>query len=258
MSTLMKYKALMLDFDGTTAVSSLTAKPTTRVKAAILEANKKIHVGIATGRPYPYIKDILKDLAISGPCIVNDGAMVINASTKEIYYERSIDISLIPRIIAILKEQAISFSLHDSGRDVKYSSRYIPKKPTSIFTIGADEIYTDAAYQKLIRLPSLHVTKYVSWANGLPGILTTHAEATKQHGIMEVAKALGISTHEIIGVGDGYNDFPLLMACGLKVAMGNAVPELKAIADYIAPTVEEDGVADVIEKFILNTPLRSS
>lgn len=41
------------------------------------------------------------------------------------------------------------------------------------------------------------------------------------------------------------------MACGFKVAMGNAVDEVKAIADYIAPPVEEDGVADVIEKFIL-------
>lgn len=45
--------------------------------------------------------------------------------------------------------------------------------------------------------------------------------------------------------------FLFLMACGLKVAMGNAVSELKTIADYIAPTIDEDGVADVIEKFIL-------
>jgi len=69
--------------------------------------------------------------------------------------------------------------------------------------------------------------------------------------IFKVAKILGIDTHEIIGIGDGYNDFPLLMACGLKVAMGNAVEDLKAIADYIAPTVSQDGVADVINKFVL-------
>lgn len=41
------------------------------------------------------------------------------------------------------------------------------------------------------------------------------------------------------------------MACGLKVAMGNAVQDLKEIADYIAPSVDEDGIADVIEKFVL-------
>lgn len=62
---------------------------------------------------------------------------------------------------------------------------------------------------------------------------------------------MGISTSEIIGIGDHYNDFPLLMACGFKVAMGNAVPELKAIADYIAPSVENNGLADVLEKFVL-------
>ena len=46
---------------------------------------------------------------------------------------------------------------------------------------------------------------------------------------------------------------PLLMACGLKVAMGNGVPELKEIADYVAPSVDEDGISDVIEKFVLRT-----
>ncbi|MBI5619841.1 HAD hydrolase family protein, partial [Candidatus Gottesmanbacteria bacterium] len=80
----------------------------------------------------------------------------------------------------------------------------------------------------------------------------THTDASKLHGIVEVARHLNIKTEEIIGVGDGYNDFPLLMASGLKIAMGNAVPELKEIADFVAPTVDEDGVATVIEKFILS------
>ncbi|KKS86821.1 MAG: hypothetical protein UV61_C0006G0022 [Candidatus Gottesmanbacteria bacterium GW2011_GWB1_43_11] len=75
--------------------------------------------------------------------------------------------------------------------------------------------------------------------------------ASKLHGIHRVSQLLPVEPHEIIGVGDGYNDFPLLMACGLKIAMGNAVPDLKAIADFVAPGVEEDGVAVVIEKFIL-------
>lgn len=85
------------------------------------------------------------------------------------------------------------------------------------------------------------------------GVLINHIDATKQQGVFELEKRLGIARSEMIGVGDSYNDFPLLMACGLKVAMGNAIPELKEIADYIAPSVNEDGVVDVIEKFILNS-----
>ena len=78
----------------------------------------------------------------------------------------------------------------------------------------------------------------------------SHAEATKQHAVLKYAELMGIKTEEIIGIGDGYNDFALLMACGLKVAMGNAVADVKAIADYIAPSVDDDGIADIIEKFI--------
>jgi hydroxymethylpyrimidine pyrophosphatase-like HAD family hydrolase len=62
---------------------------------------------------------------------------------------------------------------------------------------------------------------------------------------------LGVKYEEIIGVGDSYNDYSLLMASGLKVAMGNAVKELKDVADYIAPSVDEDGLAEVIERYII-------
>lgn len=47
------------------------------------------------------------------------------------------------------------------------------------------------------------------------------------------------------------NDLPLFEASGFKVAMGNACPELKAVADYIAPSVTEDGLAHVVDRYIL-------
>jgi len=83
-------------------------------------------------------------------------------------------------------------------------------------------------------------------------VYATHATATKQHGILELAKRYKIRPEEIIGVGDQEIDYPLLMACGLKVAMGNAAQSLKDIADYVAPSVEEDGAAEVIERFLLS------
>lgn len=63
---------------------------------------------------------------------------------------------------------------------------------------------------------------------------------------------IDIKKDEIIGVGDGYNDLALFEAVGLKVAMGNGVEELKAKADYITKHVDKDGLADVIEKFVLS------
>ena len=107
-------------------------------------------------------------------------------------------------------------------------------------------------YQKLKTNPAVHVTKSISGINPRDETIhVTSCEATKQVAVVKFAQALKIETKEIIGIGDSYNDFPLLMACGLKVAMSNATADIKEIADYIAPSYEKDGVAEVIEKFIL-------
>ncbi|MDZ7548132.1 HAD hydrolase family protein, partial [Clostridium perfringens] len=65
------------------------------------------------------------------------------------------------------------------------------------------------------------------------------------------AKHLGIKREEIITLGDAGNDLHMIEYAGLGVAMGNAFDEIKEIADYITDTNENDGVAKVIEKFIL-------
>jgi hydroxymethylpyrimidine pyrophosphatase-like HAD family hydrolase len=56
----------------------------------------------------------------------------------------------------------------------------------------------------------------------------------------------------VIAIGDGHNDMPLLEAAGLKVAMGNAPDEVKQLADYVAPSLADDGVAAAIDKFVLS------
>ena len=66
------------------------------------------------------------------------------------------------------------------------------------------------------------------------------------------ANYLGIKPEEVICVGDAGNDVHMLEYAGLSVAMGNAFDDIKAIADYVTHTNEEDGVAHVIEKFILS------
>lgn len=248
----MKYKALIVDIDGTLAPSKEKTLPSKKVRDAIFKAKDHIHIGIATGRPLFLIEDIVKHLDLSGPSIINDGAMVIDLNTRTLLYERLIPEKELFDAITILKKYDIPFSVHDDHKDILHDHTYRMNRPVSIFTYGVELDRAHSAFEELTNIPTIHVTKYVSWHNGLTGILVSHTEATKQHGIFEAAKALNISTSEIIGVGDGYNDFPLLMACGLKVAMGNAVDDLKAIADYIAPDVKDDGVADVIEKFVLN------
>lgn len=125
------------------------------------------------------------------------------------------------------------------------------KKVSMFFSV---DTYTseqaDRIVDKLSKLP--RIVAYKAKHKAGYGVNVSHVNATKLHGVEIIMKHAHLKREEIIGVGDGYNDFPLLMASGLKVAMGNAVEDLKAIADYVTLPVEEDGVAEVIEKFILS------
>lgn len=239
------YKALITDCDGTLVLSQRLALPSKLVTDAIKKASKLIHIGIATQREFANAKPILEYLHLSGPSIVSGGAQVIDGKTFRILREEVIKTDSLNKVIEILtefkKESGLPFFIQKSDEE---------DKPLSIFLGGLNLEQVDNLKRRLAIIDNIAVNKVVPWDSEF-GVVITAALATKQHGIFEVAKILGINTHEIIGVGDSYNDFPLLMACGLKVAMGNAVEDLKAIADYIAPSVEEDGIVDVINKFVL-------
>lgn len=248
----LQYKALMIDLDGTLVKNAQNALPSKRVIETVNKAGEYLHTGIATGRPLFMIEHILKNVQFSGLSILNDGAQIIDVKTKKVYKEQEINREDIPSIKEILiKEDAPQVAVQDATQDIPFKKSTLPEKIFAIIAFKLSEKQADIITEKIRNVPTLHAYKFHAWENGF-GVNISHISATKQHGILEVARLLNISTQEIIGIGDSYNDFPLLMACGLKVAMGNAIEDLKAIADYVAPTVEQDGVADVIEKFILS------
>ena len=249
----MKYKALFLDLDGTT-VNHMGNEPSKRVTAAVKQLKGKLRVCIATGRPYFAARPVFDHLEITGPSVLTNGVQIYDPTQKKIVSEKVIDRSLVPEIYQICKEHTTksksSIQIFDGTKDVEFKEDHIDKALSVFVTELTDEV-ADTIMQKLNNFNQIVVHKGNSFNKELRCLDITNSLASKLHSIQEVSQLLGISTHEIIGVGDGYNDFPLLLACGLKFAMGNAVPELKEIADFVAPPVERDGVAVIIEKFIL-------
>lgn len=75
----------------------------------------------------------------------------------------------------------------------------------------------------------------------------------KAKSIAKLLEKLGLTKEEIIACGDGFNDRSMIEYAGLGVAMANAVDAVKEVADFITLSNEEDGVAYVIEKFILES-----
>lgn len=75
-------------------------------------------------------------------------------------------------------------------------------------------------------------------------------DATKGNAVRFLAELWGIKKEEIMACGDQDNDIEMLLAAGTKVAMGNGSEALKAVADYVTDTVDNDGVPEAVEKFI--------
>lgn len=247
-----KYKALILDVDGTIIPNKIDGLPSKKIINSILKANKILHVGVATSRPFAILSHIAKSLKLSGPSIINAGARVIDISSQKIFWEQLIDVKSIKNLAEIFRKYNLDANINDNDKENKLSKNYIPYKPLTGWTLAVSPRMANILVKEISKIPNLIAHKLPSWTGGNKVTVSfTHTLATKKHALQELAKILKIETREIIGVGDGHNDLLLISSCGLKVAMGNAVDELKKIADYIAPSVADDGVADIIEKFIL-------
>lgn len=251
----MKYKALISDVDGTLVINRAGSIHSQAVYEAIQKAKQQILVGVATARPLEKTLSIINTLELNAPCILTGGAQVYDPVQKRILKEKVLTSEQIQVISEIGRESNIPLLISDATHDENIVNASRIKKPLDIYTYPLEYSQAQEFIEKISHIKTIAVHRTPAWDEGSDKkihVVISHPQATKQQGIFEVAEVLGISTQEIIGIGEGYNDFPLLMACGLKIAMGNAVEDVKAIADHIVPSVEQDGVVYAIENFILS------
>jgi len=249
----------MLDIDGTVVPYDYNALPSERIINAIQKARELVSVSLVTGRSYGFTKPVLEALNLhKGYIVLNNGAQVLDLATLKLLYDQPINMDDAEEIVEELFKEKLEFFIKQEVFGLSYQHHPFRKsdiltKPYYFFT---NEKYPEDVIDRIMKKLSIltNVTMYKS-SHSDPArfaFTASHAKATKLHGIICIMEKLNISKDEVIGVGDSYNDFPLLMASGLKIAMGNAIDELKAIADFVTPSVHDDGVATVIEKFILN------
>ena len=104
----------------------------------------------------------------------------------------------------------------------------------------------EQAWQELKRFDSLELVGSLKY-----NIEINAAGVNKGKGLLELGEILGISREEIMAFGDGDNDIAMLREVGFGVAMENADEEVKAVADYVTGSNDEDGVAKAIARFVL-------
>lgn len=250
----MKFKAIVSDVDGTLVNSAIDALPSARVIEVIRNVQKAgIHFSIATGRPLSYVTKIVDVLQLSSPIIVQGGASVYDPVKKVVLWEQTITPAAVKKIIEVLKNERYKYdAVIDGTPHIDLSDDEI-NRVTCIGVFKVPKYDFDRLKKKIEFINGIHITSSSGWDGPkYVSVDITAPEATKLHGILKLSRILSIDTKEIIGIGDHFNDFPLLMACGFKIAMGNAVEDLKSIADYVAPPLSQDGAAEAIERFVLS------
>lgn len=262
-----KYKLIVSDFDGTLAGAEHIATP--KVVAAVKRwiASGR-HFSIATGRQFLMIVDECEKLGLKDPVIVRAGAEVVDPVTGEILHSEYISQELVPKVREIIdKSDLFDYSLDiDDCIYTNFEFRYkdiFPKiqfkdlsefvlKDVAKFHIKPKDDETpmleDVVKEIELQFPELHiVATHNSFGKGWD---ITSVKATKLYGIVKLLEILDIQREEVVGVGDSYNDFPLLEAAGLKVAMGNAKEEIKAIADVVVSSNVDDGMNELIDRLL--------
>lgn len=250
------YKALITDLDGTAVpLAAMGADVNKSAKHAIQQATQagKI-ITCASGRAWNEAESVVAALGITSPCIIEGGTRIIDPKTGQTLWQKSLDNDAELEVFRIFKTQANHGQIMHSVNPLTIDINEVTEVPLGLrflYLCGVNE-------QVAIRIVNAinqrhdsiaHLTP--SWdGNSLVDIHVTHREATKEHAIQVWQEMVGVTPAETIGMGDSGNDVPIFARAGLKVAVKNATPELKALADYIAPSVQEDALTHVINKFL--------
>ncbi|WP_373892036.1 sugar-phosphatase [Weissella confusa] len=269
----MGIKLITIDIDDTLVNTAKQVTP--RVKAALQEATAQgVKVVLTTGRPLPGVQEYLDELGLNHQddqyAITYNGGVVQTTNGeelggKELAYSDYLRLrEVADELGAYLQVETID-AAYTSAKEINYwASRenFLIKMPLIIKPV--DEMDPNDHYVKFMFIGD--ESDIDSWRDALPAdvkdayyiVKSTpqhlefmHKDATKGSGLLTLAAKLGIDQSETMALGDQQNDITMIEAAGLGVAMGNAVPEVKAVADVETTTQNTDGVGVAVEKWVL-------
>jgi Cof subfamily protein (haloacid dehalogenase superfamily) len=271
----MNYKMIVLDLDDTLLRDDLTISP--RTKQALMEAQDAgVKVVLASGRPTSAMLSIAEELRLSeyGSFILSfNGAKIINCRTGEEWFSSMLPTEIVHQLYGISRREKVWIHTYVGDMIITEDENPytdIEGKLTNI-RIKVVDNFVDAVTEPVVKVLMLEepetlsrverklqkeFTGSLSVMRSKPFFLEfTEFGVTKGTSLNSLIQQLGISRDEVIAIGDSGNDLSMIQFAGLGVAMGNATEEIKALADVITDTNMNDGVAKVVEEFILRKTL---
>jgi Cof subfamily protein (haloacid dehalogenase superfamily) len=276
----MRYRMLVVDVDGTLIGRDRHVSP--RVRAAVRAAlDAGALVTLATGRWFRSAQPVAAELGLELPIILHNGALVKDSLTGEVLDHCHLPLPMARTAIALIERRGLQPIVYENAfggelmvagpaaLDSPATARYLATKkvalrraprgglallddPLELVVVDTAE-RADPLLIELTRGPWRAVTSMSTLVPEARFIEILSPDCSKTNAIRRLAGRCGVELAEVIAVGDNFNDLDMIEAAGLGVAMGNAPPEVRARAAWVAPSVEADGLAVAIERFVLPT-----
>ena len=259
------YALIATDLDGTLLRAGDTVSGRTRAALARAAGAGARHI-VATGRPVPQVLPLLLDLGYRGLAVCGQGAQVYDTATEAMISSLTLDRDLAETAVGKIEAEvgAVFLAVNQSAADsLTLAERgYRMPHPTLPATrvAGRAGLWAEPINKVLVRHPALGDEELVEAARAVVGDLVTVTMAgadtvelqpfgvTKATGLAVAVEWLGLSPADTIAFGDMPNDIPMFDWAAYGVAMANAHPELKTVADEITLSNEEDGIAVILER----------
>lgn len=230
---------------------------------------------IATGRPFESAKKVSDSLGLNeeGCYIVSyNGAHVYDCYRDKVLLHRTLERPVVERLFVLADEAGLYIHTYQNGEiltkaDTEELKWYVSR--TNLTPMPRADVldYLTIDPSKMIVI-SLHEhdrleqfrVQHEAWSHGKCRMIFSSPQyleivpdgVSKQMGIQFLAEQLGIGMSDTIAVGDEMNDCEMIQAAGLGVAVSNANPKVKPLADYVTKANNnEDALAEVIERFVL-------
>ncbi|MGA4840248.1 HAD family hydrolase [Streptomyces sp. G45] len=267
MAAPLAYALIATDLDGTLLRHDDTVSDRSRRALAAARESGARHL-VVTGRPAPRVRPLFDDLGYDGLAVCGQGAQVYDAGSdrmvSSVTLERELaEVALgkieaeVGQVFAAVDQDGVDgLTLIEPGYEMPHPTLPAVRVP------GRSVLWEEPISKVLLRHPTLADDELAAVARGVVGHLATVTMSgpgtvelqpcgvTKATGLALAAERLGLRAEDTLAFGDMPNDIPMFAWARRGVAMANAHRELKAVADELTASNEEDGIAVVLERLL--------
>ena len=257
-------KVLFFDMDGTlidnqAGLSEIDGRVLDKLKELKQSGN---HIFIATGRPYAFVNDYFMSLDFDGFVMANGSHVMIDGQT---IFEQSLGVDAVKRVIEYMESKKIEYILQDARYGYlrpEFGAMHEFYKTCSVREDHLVFDFDESVYSKIVKMEVIvpkklqkEVIEFIACdfnynLYAAVDVLEIYSKSvTKADGIHKALEHYQLSIDDSFAFGDSHNDIDMIKAVGCGVVMGNGVPELKEIGDYITDDFMDDGLLKALNKF---------